>query len=322
MTSCRSRSHRTRNGPPRCTRPSLDVSLDVDADGNADYIVFGQELGGFGASGQCVVYVANLSTGSRRLLLLHHRLQLVSDGLHGALVRGGPRCRPVGRPGGVRLRQLLLRRRDRQHRQHDVHGRRAPRGDHPGRRAADPQGRIHHRDREPSPEAPHRPRSRDSCCSTTTPSATPKPSKSSASRNTLQGAPATAGPLQRVTSRSRLAIPAKGARYGVPGRGVGGNRDGVGDPANGIGTVAQSVAQLRSVVAALTRSGMLIVSACQSSSTCARRGFRRRPGSPCLVRSGNEGGRFEQGWAVPGEQSPADQCGASGGEGLGSVTWR
>jgi hypothetical protein len=41
----------------------FDVYIDTNGDGIADYVVYNQENGGFGASGQNVVYVGNLTTG-------------------------------------------------------------------------------------------------------------------------------------------------------------------------------------------------------------------------------------------------------------------
>lgn len=42
----------------------FDVYIDADRDGTPDYVVYNAENGGFGASGQNLVYVADLSTGS------------------------------------------------------------------------------------------------------------------------------------------------------------------------------------------------------------------------------------------------------------------
>ncbi len=42
----------------------FDVYVDADLDGQPDYVVYNTELGGFGASGQNVVYVVNLSAGT------------------------------------------------------------------------------------------------------------------------------------------------------------------------------------------------------------------------------------------------------------------
>jgi hypothetical protein len=42
----------------------FDVYIDTNLDGVPDFVLFNAELGGFGVTGQNVVYVANLSTGS------------------------------------------------------------------------------------------------------------------------------------------------------------------------------------------------------------------------------------------------------------------
>jgi subtilisin family serine protease len=42
----------------------FDVYVDTDSDGNDDYVLYTAELNGFAATGQVVVYVANLLTGS------------------------------------------------------------------------------------------------------------------------------------------------------------------------------------------------------------------------------------------------------------------
>jgi subtilisin family serine protease len=44
----------------------FDVAIDVNRDGNDDFVVFNAELGGFGATGQNVVSVVNLTTGQVR----------------------------------------------------------------------------------------------------------------------------------------------------------------------------------------------------------------------------------------------------------------
>jgi hypothetical protein len=44
----------------------FDILVDVNGDGVDDYAVFNAENGGFGATGQAIVFVQNLSTGATR----------------------------------------------------------------------------------------------------------------------------------------------------------------------------------------------------------------------------------------------------------------
>lgn len=49
----------------------LEVDIDTDGDGNADWAVFTTELGGFGASGQSAVVLFNLATGANGIFFFN-----------------------------------------------------------------------------------------------------------------------------------------------------------------------------------------------------------------------------------------------------------